>query len=117
MIHKYALCKLRINRILSDINNKNSYTGSKICISKCSYTSTPIGATELLLYELPAVHYMAFYIAHIFIYVIGKSQNKGRVPLSTGTALQAGRWRVRFLMVSLEFFIDTTLPAALWPWV
>ena len=33
-----------------------------------------------------------------------------------GTALQAGRSRVRFLMVSLEIFIDVILPAALWPW-
>ena len=31
-----------------------------------------------------------------------------------GTALQAGRSRVRFPMVSLEFFIDIILPAALW---
>ena len=33
-----------------------------------------------------------------------------------GTALQAGRSRVRFPMVSLEFFIDIALLAALWPW-
>jgi hypothetical protein len=33
-----------------------------------------------------------------------------------GTALQAGRSRVRFPMVSLEFFIDVILPVALWPW-
>jgi hypothetical protein len=33
-----------------------------------------------------------------------------------GTAPQAGRSRVQFQMVSLEFFIDITLPAALWPW-
>jgi len=33
-----------------------------------------------------------------------------------GTALQAGRLRVRFPMVSLEFFIDVILPAALWTW-
>jgi len=33
-----------------------------------------------------------------------------------GTALQTGRLRVRFTMVSLEFFIDIILSAALWPW-
>jgi hypothetical protein len=33
-----------------------------------------------------------------------------------GTALQVGRSRVRFPMVSLDFFIDIILPAALWPW-
>jgi hypothetical protein len=33
-----------------------------------------------------------------------------------GTALQGGRSRVRFPMVSLEFFIDIILPAVLWPW-
>jgi len=33
-----------------------------------------------------------------------------------GTALKAGRSRVQFPMVSLEFFIDIFLPAALWPW-
>ena len=33
-----------------------------------------------------------------------------------GTTLQFGRLRVRFPMVSLEFFIDIILPAAPWPW-
>jgi hypothetical protein len=33
-----------------------------------------------------------------------------------GTALQTERSRVRFPMVSLKFFIDIILPAALWPW-
>jgi hypothetical protein len=33
-----------------------------------------------------------------------------------GTVLQAGRSWVRFPMVSLEFFIDIILLAALWPW-
>jgi len=32
------------------------------------------------------------------------------------TALQAGRSLVLFPMVSLEFFINIILPAALWPW-
>ena len=34
--------------------------------------------------------------------------------VGSGTALQAGRSRVRFPIVSLEFFIDIILPAALW---
>ena len=33
-----------------------------------------------------------------------------------GTALHAGRSWVRFLMVSLEFFIDIILLSTLWPW-
>jgi hypothetical protein len=33
-----------------------------------------------------------------------------------GAALQVGRLRVRFLMSSLEIFIDIILPAPLWPW-
>ena len=36
--------------------------------------------------------------------------------VGSGTALQVGRSRVRFPMVSLEFLIDITLLAALWPW-
>jgi len=31
-------------------------------------------------------------------------------------ALQTGRSRVRFPMVSMELFIDIILLAALWPW-
>ena len=34
-----------------------------------------------------------------------------------GCALQAARSRVRFPMLSLEFFIDLNLPVTLWPWV
>ena len=34
----------------------------------------------------------------------------------SGTALQAGRSRLRFPLASLEFFIDITLPAALRSW-
>ena len=33
-----------------------------------------------------------------------------------GTALQTGRSLVGFQMESLQFFLDLTLPAALWPW-
>ena len=33
-----------------------------------------------------------------------------------GIALLAGTSRVRFLMLSLELFIDIILPAVIWPW-
>ena len=38
-----------------------------------------------------------------------------RVLHTDPTVLQAGRSRVRFPMVSLEYFIDIILPVALWP--
>jgi len=34
----------------------------------------------------------------------------------SGAVGWAGRSRIRFPMVSLEFFIDAILPAAQWPW-
>jgi hypothetical protein len=37
--------------------------------------------------------------------------------VSLGTEVQAGTLRVRFPMVSLEFFIDIIVSFALWPWV
>jgi len=36
--------------------------------------------------------------------------------VGSGTAPQAGRSRVGLTLVSLEFFNDVILPAALWPW-
>jgi hypothetical protein len=41
----------------------------------------------------------------------------GGSAVGWSTALQAGRSRVRFPMVSLEFFIDIILTVAIWPWV
>jgi hypothetical protein len=39
-----------------------------------------------------------------------------RGAVGWGTALHTGRPRVRFPMVTLVFFTDIILPAALWPW-
>ena len=44
------------------------------------------------------------------------SMGVGGGAVGWGTALQAGRSRVRLPMVSLEFFIDINLSAALCPW-
>jgi hypothetical protein len=49
-----------------------------------------------------------------FILVLLQWVRGGAVGL--GFVLQARRLRVRFPIVSLEFFIDIILPAALWSW-
>jgi hypothetical protein len=57
------------------------------------------------------------YLSQISINIfLSKSYFLGAV-VAQSVALQIGRSRVRFPMVSLEFFIDITLSAALWPWV
>jgi hypothetical protein len=49
------------------------------------------------------------------LYSQGARGSRGGVD-GWGTALQSGMSRVRFPMVSLEFFIEIFLPAALWLW-
>ena len=53
----------------------------------------------------------------ITIYLCLNTEDEARSDaVGRGNALQAGRLRVRFLIGSLEFFMDTILPAAPWPW-
>ena len=99
-------------------------------------------ARALQCYTIPALPYLVFRTICLWCYVINSSPpcpeecleknscgRKYKVlrPLSEGrrascgavawdTALQVGRSRVRFPMVSLEFLICINLPAALWPW-
>jgi hypothetical protein len=40
----------------------------------------------------------------------------GGVAVGLFTTLLAGRSRIQLPMVSLQFFIDIFIPAALWPW-
>jgi hypothetical protein len=49
------------------------------------------------------------------LFIVGWGGARG-AAVGWGTALQAGMSLVRFPMVSLEFFIDLILPAALWHW-
>ena len=49
-------------------------------------------------------------------YMCIMSFNAGGGAVGWDTAIQAGRSRVRFLMVLLEFFIDIILWTALWHW-
>ena len=50
------------------------------------------------------------------MYITCKTSGARGDALGCGTALQAGRSRDRFPMVSFEIFFDIILPAALWPW-
>jgi hypothetical protein len=47
---------------------------------------------------------------------VSKNNLGQAVAQMTGTALQAGRTRVRFPMASKKFFIEIILLAALWHW-
>jgi len=54
-----------------------------------------------------------FYYGDLYeIWIVERGTCGGAV--GSGTALQVGRSRVRFPMLSLEFFIDIFLPAAIW---
>jgi len=61
------------------------------------------------------------FLTFVILYMVAHMHdNFIRVVEAPGTAvaqwLRHGRSLIRFQVVSLEFFIDTTLPIALWPW-
>ena len=60
------------------------------------------------------LHYCIQIECHLIYYINYSEIYEVRAGVvGWGTVLQAGRSRVRFPMVSLEFFIDIILPAAL----
>jgi len=65
--------------------------------------------------------YISYVMLHdtwfcLYVYSIIKRMGVRGGAVCWGTAVQAGRSRVPFPMVSLEFFIDIILPVALCPW-
>jgi hypothetical protein len=52
----------------------------------------------------------------VYLSLFNLGTSWGRRHSGWGIALQTGRSRDWFPMVSLVFFIDIILPAALWPW-
>jgi hypothetical protein len=78
----------------------------------CGQSLLSISLTTLIIkkdciYTVPYIYIHT----HTHIYMGARG-----VAVGSGTVLQAGTSRVRFPMVSLEFFIDIILRAALWPW-
>jgi hypothetical protein len=67
-------------------------------------------SNEKNLYSTRPDHLNVFELLILIIFGIRGS------AVGWGTALYAGRSRVRFPMESLEFFSDLILPVALWPW-
>jgi hypothetical protein len=56
------------------------------------------------------------FVLTLIHWIVWRSRTKQGTWWRIWVRLQTGRSRVRFPIVSLEFFIDIILPAALWPW-
>ena len=57
-----------------------------------------------------------FMVSFVYFYILWSEMGACRSTVGWGTVLQVGRPRVRFPMVSWEFFIAIILPDVLWPW-
>jgi hypothetical protein len=52
----------------------------------------------------------------MFLFITCHTMGARGIVVGQGTMLSAGRPRVGFPMMSLDFSIAQILPAALWPW-
>jgi len=66
--------------------------------------------------QINPVHACLFHFLGVNFYFIPPFAPVRGGAVGGGTALQVGRTRVRFPLVSLEVFVDIILPAALWSW-
>jgi hypothetical protein len=67
------------------------------------------------MFMLHGVSLLVCLLEILFMYIHMQGHAAGGA-VGSGIALQAGRSRVRFPMVSLEFFNVLIVLAALWPW-
>jgi hypothetical protein len=75
-------------------------------------------------YPFPCLYFSPCFLSHFILIFLTRLSRLSGIESRWGHALaqlfeallRPGRSRVRFPMVSLEFFIDIILPAALWPW-
>ena len=122
MFWKNPLCSspgyLKTGAIHSSETSVISYTTMLQILDRYSSVSRTCGCctivqeSEWLLSEWMALCTLLQSNGHCML----RSGISGGIHQWRGTTLQAGRSRVRFPMVSLEFFVGIILPAALWPW-
>jgi len=74
----------------------------------------PCQDTEVFQMHLLVIQFKVSEMRFSILLVHGKLSSRGGA-VGCITTLQAGRWRVRFPKVSLEFVIDIILPVALCP--
>ena len=108
------LCKL-INSALAYRQDGGSKSGCKVMLGPDSLDIVAWGLHCMVWLKQPLYIIVLYSMAQIIVGTIGKEGARGSA-VGWGTALQVGRSRVRFPMLSLEFFIDVILPAALWSW-
>ena len=106
--HSKLVPKCIINKLHTDHKPEScSCTSTAIVIAVCSsFTLSKYSARDRL--HLDCVNHICD-----FFHSLEKNGGVRGGTVERGTALQGGRSRVRFQMVSLEFFIDIILPAAL----
>ena len=85
--------------------------GGLICLTTC-----PIKHRLMLANQVRERHFVSTDEEQKFKNSFNSRPGHAVAQLAEALALQAGRSRVRFPMVSLEFFIDTILQAAIRPW-
>jgi hypothetical protein len=79
-------------------------------------TSTPVSSMWSHFFGFPTKTLNVFSFPPYTCHVLHIFCGHAAVLVGWGTALQVGMSRVRFPMVSLDFFIYIILLSALWPW-